>query len=439
MASLTRIEGKRGTTYRIEFSLGDNPKRKYIRLGKVQKRQAESIKTKIELLISAKETGTAPDPEISRWVAERDEDFHRKLSDLGLVAPRKQIVVTLLGEFLDSYIDGREKIKPSTRAHLRRARASLVAYFGADKPLHEITPGDGDDFREQLTGAENTVRRICGRAKQFFRAAARKKLIPESPFADMKGTNVQANRSRDYFVTRKEAEAVLDACPDSQWKLLFALCRYGGLRCPSEPLAIRWSDVDLVNQRIRVDSPKTGPRVIPIFPELRPYVEAVYDGVNPGIDCPLSTPMITRYRDRNANLRTQLTRIIKKAKLTPWPKLFQNLRATRETELINEGWKIHQVCAWIGNSEPVAMEHYLQVTEADYAKAAGMTPGGDGLPAEEEVQNNVDTDTSEKAQQNAQQKAAQDIGTERKATELESENPDDWENRRDSLEPLAAR
>ena len=88
------------------------------------------------------------------------------------------------------------------------------------------------------------MRRVCGRAKQFFRAALRKKLIAESPFADMKGTSVTANRSRDYFVTRDEADGVLNACPDAQWKLLFALSRYGGLRCPSEHLALTWGDVN---------------------------------------------------------------------------------------------------------------------------------------------------------------------------------------------------
>ncbi len=189
----------------------------------------------------------------------------------------------------------------------------------------------------------------------------------------MKETSVRANRSRDYFVTRKEAQAVLDACPDNQWRLLFALCRFGGLRCPSEPLVIRWGDVDWEHDRITIDSPKTGPRCIPIFPELRPYLEKAWDEAPEG-----SEFVITRYRDRNCNLRTQLCRIIKRAKLVPWPKLFQNLRSTRETELLNDGWKIHQVCGWIGNSEPVAMEHYLQVTESDFAKAAGKSAGENG-------------------------------------------------------------
>jgi hypothetical protein len=90
--------------------------------------------------------------------------------------------------------------------------------------------------------------------------------------------------------------------------------------------------------------------------------------VNLGKDTPLSAPIITRYRDRNSNLRTQLERIIRKADLKPWPKLFQNLRATRETELAEE-FPIHVVCDWIGNTQAVATKHYLQTTDEHFARA----------------------------------------------------------------------
>ena len=100
-------------------------------------------------------------------------------------------------------------------------------------------------------------------------------------------------------------------------------------------------------------------RVIPLFPELRPYVQAVLGELLVDFDPKLQRlseqPVITRYRDANSNLRTQLERIIQKAGLKPWPKLFQNLRSTRETELAEE-YPMHVVCAWIGNSQAVAAQ-----------------------------------------------------------------------------------
>jgi hypothetical protein len=54
--------------------------------------------------------------------------------------------------------------------------------------------------------------------------------------------------------------------------------------------------------------------------------------------------------------------------LEPWPKLFHNLRATRQTEL-QERFPSHVVCKWIGNSSMIAAKHYLQVTEEHFRAA----------------------------------------------------------------------
>ena len=54
--------------------------------------------------------------------------------------------------------------------------------------------------------------------------------------------------------------------------------------------------------------------------------------------------------------------------MQPWPKLFQNLRSTRETELADD-FPMHVVCQWIGNSQTIAAKHYLQVTADHFSKA----------------------------------------------------------------------
>jgi len=51
------------------------------------------------------------------------------------------------------------------------------------------------------------------------------------------------------------------------------------------------------------------------------------------------------------------------------PRLFQNLRSTRETELAQDH-PIHVVCAWVGNSPNIVQKHYLQVTDEDFERAA---------------------------------------------------------------------
>jgi integrase len=135
-------------------------------------------------------------------------------------------------------------------------------------------------------------------------------------------------------------------------------------------------DKAAARDRFRVQENKTRERWVPIFPEVRPYLEAAYEQAPPG-----ATHVITRYRSSEANLRTQFQRIIRRAGETPWPKLFHNLRASRETELAAE-FPIHVVCAWIGNSPAIAAKHYLTVQDSDFAKATQKAAHSGAMPKE---------------------------------------------------------
>lgn len=341
--------------------------RKTIRLGKCSQKQAETFKVKVESLIVGR--FSTVEPETARWVADLPDDMHAKLTAVGLVQPRASM---RLAEFVDGYIAERADATPNTLIVLRQSRQKLIAFFGPDKPLREITEADAESWRLYLVRlglAEATIRKCCGNAKQFFRAAVKRRLVPADPFNELE-SSAKANKKREYFVSRPDTQKVIEACPDAQWRLIFALCRYGGVRCPSEVLTLKWSDVNWGANRILVHSPKTEhheggeSRLVPLFPELAPYLHEVFAEAEPG-----DGYVITRYRQRNANLRTQLQRIIRKAGLKPWPRLFQNLRSTRETEL-TESFPLHVVTAWIGNSQLVARKHYLQVTDEHFARAA---------------------------------------------------------------------
>jgi len=172
------------------------------------------------------------------------------------------------------------------------------------------------------------------------------------------------------FIDDAKARRVLAACPDDEWRLIFALARYGGLRVPSELVGLKWGDIDWEAGRFTVTCIKTKHhegrelRLVPIFPELRPYLEAWRNQAPED-----SKWVISRSRSGKANLRTQMLRILKRAKIVYWPKLFQNLRSSRETELMAI-YPAHVVCAWLGNTPKVAMKHYLQVTDEDYRKAS---------------------------------------------------------------------
>ena len=364
MASITKEPNGRKT---IQFVASDE-KRRSIRLGKVSLKQAQTVKLKIEDLLASSITGSTPRRETSEWLADLDDGLHDKLASVGLVQRRGR---GTLAAFIDGYLSDRSDVKETTRTAYRRVRRYLVEYFGEGKSLREITPGDADLWRLSLVNrglADNTVRRASGVAKQLFNAAVRRQLLRSNPFADLVAA-VRANATRFYFVSQDEAAKVLAACTTAEWKLLFALARYGGLRVPSEVLRLRWEDLDWEHDRFTVTSPKTehheggASRICPIFPELRPYLMDAFDEAEEG-----AVYCIMRYRDAAVNLRTQLLRIIKRTGLKPWPKLWQNLRSTRETELADQ-FPAHVASAWIGNSVAVATKHYLQVTDDHFSKA----------------------------------------------------------------------
>jgi integrase len=378
--STNRTTGNRDVVFQIV--VGGKKLRRRLRLGKTPLKDVNTIKSHVAHLANERNSnGRKPAPLATvEWLDAAEPEFRARLVELSLVdAPAGGIVDAVpaapltLAAFIDGYIAGRKKLKPSTVAHLKRCRNNIVSILGDDKLLSAVTVGDAKRFREKLAEsmAVNTVRRICARAKQFFQAAIDDAIIETSPFAKMKDTTVKANKARDHEITRDVATKILDACPNAEWRLIFALARYGGLRCPSEHFALRWADVDWTAGTMRIDAPKTGVRVMPLFAELRPYLEDAFD--------PESEFVIVDNRSKS-NLRTQLTRIIKKAKVKPWQKLFQNLRATRSTELAKE-YGPYAEAEWLGHSPEVAGEFYVRATADDFARAVGK--GRNDQPAGE--------------------------------------------------------
>ena len=154
----------------------------------------------------------------------------------------------------------------------------------------------------------------------------------------------------------------------------------GALRCPSEVLALTWDDVLWDRGRFIVRSAKTehhgaahATRIVPLFPELLAVLQEAWDAAEPG-----TVFVVNKSRNAEVNLRTRFTRIVERAGYKPWPKLFQNLRSTRETELAGK-YPLHVVTEWCGNSKPIALKHYLRTTEADFEAATGTKSAANAL------------------------------------------------------------
>ena len=312
--------------------------------------------------------------------------YYDKLVTVDLVNPRvipEAAVEALernLGQMIDQFIERRVDVKKATRTVYGLARASLVSFFGEKKAIADITAGDAEDFARWMAGVKKhapaTIYRRLSVCRMFFGDAVKHKLLVENPFIEVRAGE-RANRSRMRFISRGDIVRVVAACPDAEWRLLVLLSRIGGLRTPCESLTLKWSDIDWNSERIRVDSPKTGLRYIPLFPELVDPLLEVSELAEPGSEFVIQENRPAALLNdagnwQNANLRTRLLRIIKTAGLEAWPKPWHNLRASRQTELCDQ-FPQHVVSRWLGNSEQVAREHYLQTTDEHWARA--VKPG----------------------------------------------------------------
>jgi len=407
MASLRKEDGRNG--YRISWygvdQCGTKRKRSIwlgmkLLSGRKPEAQARRILDHVEHLIGVQESSGRIDKVTSEWLVSVGLELRQKLINVGLIeATADDRGPVTLGPFLDQYIASRKDVKDSTLATYRKTNTALVNYFGSDRRLDSITAGDAEMWRvEQATNgnqrdrdhsemAENSVRRRIGLARQFFRHAVKRKFIAENPFDGLPAA-VRGNAKRQQFIPVETIYEALELATCPQLRAVIALSRFAGVRVPSEIVSLTWQDVDLEASRLTIQASKTehhedgGLRFCPIFPELRPYLQALYDAANPGIDCPMGTPVITRWRSADQNIGAAFRKLLTRAGIKPWPKLFHNLRASRQTELLAE-FPTKDVCEWIGNSQPVAMKHYAMATDDSFQQAiCGSTRGSIGASQE---------------------------------------------------------
>ncbi len=186
-----------------------------------------------------------------------------------------------------------------------------------------------------------------------------------NPFTGLAAT-VRENPKRQVFISWEDMLRVIASAPSCEWQALIAFVRLTGCRVPSELCGLLWSDIDFSRRTITIQSEKTKHhggkhvlRSVPLFPELVPYLQALADVVKPGNHIPFKSKVFPLARHSKVNLRTPLERYVVKAGLTPWEKLFINLRSSRETELLAV-YPAVDVCRWLGNTMAVAARYYAQ-------------------------------------------------------------------------------
>lgn len=343
--------------------------RKVIRLGRVSAKQARGILVHVEALEAQALNGYPAPDATQRWLRTIDDVLADRLAKSGLI---KGVTRYTLDRWIAERIKQTEKTAvPGTVARLRQSERAAVAYIG-NKYLHDITAGECIDYAASLrTGklAEATIRKRLGDLKQWLGQAVRHGLIDRNPM-DGIATTVPATKHHAY-IDDATALAVMNELPTAVQRAAFALSRWGGLRSFSEHCRLRWSDIDWHKERFTVHGKGKVEREVPLFPELVAPLHDLYEITARG-----TVEVFPGMKAATSFMRRPVQKAIKDAGFKPWPRLFHNLRASRQTDLIDKYGleKIKTICSWIGNRPDEAIKSYLIERGREEAFADATAP-----------------------------------------------------------------
>ena len=378
---MASVSTQKNTGLRRVIFHGLDGRRSAIHVGKIPLATAREIAGHIDHLMVCRQSSTDCRRSTRDWILRIRSDWPRlasRLADMGLIAAPLQADQPFT-DFVDNLLSSRTDVKPNTLKLWRQTAEKIRLFFG-NRMIRSLTAKDGSNFIRwlgtsvDLGGAGHTAStpgKHLTIAKGFLNEAVDAEILSANPFQKIHGDRT-VNRRRRCFIPTKRIEAVINCTEDLELRTIIALSRWGGLRTPSEPFALRWQHIDWGRCRITVPAVKTKLRELPLFPELVPYLQALLAGTQNQLPDGYLFPRLKKFSD--SNLRKQLKQTILSAGLTPWPKIFHNLRASRQTEL-EERFPRKTVCEWMGNSEAVADQHYLQVLEEHFDQAVvGESP-----------------------------------------------------------------
>jgi len=208
------------------------------------------------------------------------------------------------------------------------------------------------------------------------------RMIESNPLADIKSGS-HSNTERQHYFSQEDIARLIEQCPTREWRCIFAMARYAGVRVPSEVWDLGWADINWETGMILVRSPKTAgyagkdTRSVPMMPELRDVLRTAFEEAEEGASyvCP-------SVRLKSNNFCTQGARIIERAGLKVWPKPFVNCRSSCATDM-GERFPIKTAAEWLGHSPTIALAHYHRSRADVHALTlirGGLSPAESALP-----------------------------------------------------------
>lgn len=302
----------------------------------------------------------------------------------------------LVTDWFEQHIrDKGARMQDSSAAVLRATKKYLVdwltARYGHAPTMEEVSKRDALDFYNHLFTvktrfgelmAQNTCNKHARNCIAVFGSALEHKTdtgVRENPFVQ---SNIQGNvieTAKKFQEVSDEAFAkILDACPDTATRSLFAICFYGGTRS-GEARRLKWAQVHwdaparitiLLKKRADgrpgVRTTKERERVIPMEPELHRILLEAFEASGHETAGPCDG-----LPGDSSTLSLIATRVIRRAGIPRYGNPLHALRAGRENRwLSNPNLTDEVVHQWVGHSQNVSRKHYSKATLGAMAKVA---------------------------------------------------------------------
>lgn len=193
--------------------------RKKIRLGRITKKQAESILRKVEHLSACKTSGASIDGDLAAWLGSLpDQDtLLRRLVTLGLTGARKRTERGhTLKQLVDKFVAMKEPtLAPRSTEKLKGSLVNLTEFLGEDCIIESVTVASASEFESAMftSGASLAhVRTLNRYAKQVLEFACDLEWIAVNPCRKLKSTAV-ASSVRHYVTPVDAMKLIASALP----------------------------------------------------------------------------------------------------------------------------------------------------------------------------------------------------------------------------------
>jgi integrase len=269
-------------------------------------------------------------------------------------------------------MNSKTDLKPSTINGNRNVEKLFFEQFSQTEFIEQITPDRLLEWKNSLSRkhAPSSIRGYLLLTKAVFDFAVKRNWLAHNPMEEVPiDTSSQCvNREKFRTITVEEYVKLLEACRTQEWRVIVALARWLGLRCPSELEHLRWNDIVLERQGVHIRSPKTERHVghqgrfVPLFQEAAGELERLRHQDTPAGD-DLVIPCIQGKCD--SFLNRKFHRIIRRAGLGKIDQPFLNMRRTRSNE-IRIQYGPEKESEWMGHSQKVMRVHYLDLSVDDF-------------------------------------------------------------------------